>query len=110
MDLAVIESLESLGGSFISPVEKDQEGAPANVVDGLFAISRALEGVGEAIHRLGNAGATTPYGGLEALGMAIERAAHDISTSVMAADTTGATKKAVERVVDAIYNTDPNKG
>jgi hypothetical protein len=101
--------MSDLGDLFISPNEQDRNGESANVVDGLFEISRALNGVAEAIHRLGNAGATTEFGGLEALGMAIERAAHDISISVDAADTGGATKKAIERVVDAIYNTDPNK-
>lgn len=107
-----MSELEDFGHDYLmSMAEKDSDNNPcANIVDGLFEISRALNGVAEAIHRLGNAGATTPYGGLEALGMAIERAAHDISTSVMAADTTGAAEKAVERVVDAIYNTDPNKG
>lgn len=61
---AVIETLKSFD-------EKSEQLNPANVVDGLFAIARALEYVGRAIDRLGNADAGTPMGGLEALGKCI---------------------------------------
>lgn len=42
-----------------------------NVVDGLFAIADALDRCAGAIHKLGNADAMTPMGGLEALGVAL---------------------------------------
>lgn len=52
----------------------------ANVSEGLFAIVESLDGIAEAangltraIHRLGNADAATPMGGLEALGAVLEQ-------------------------------------
>lgn len=50
-----------------------------NVADGLFAIAEALSDLTNAVHRLGNADASTPYGGLEALGMVIRDAADRIA-------------------------------
>ena len=58
---------------FGSDAERDDEGSRgANVVDGLFAMARALDRVANAIHRLGNADANTPMGGLEALGAVLK--------------------------------------
>jgi hypothetical protein len=39
----------ALRGTLISPNESDANGEPANVVDGLFAIARAIEGLAQAI-------------------------------------------------------------
>lgn len=46
-----------------------------NVANGLFAIARAL-------HRLGNADASTPMGGLEALGAAQKEGAERIASAL----------------------------
>jgi hypothetical protein len=40
---------EAIGAAFISPNESDSNGEPANMVDGLFAIARALRDVARAI-------------------------------------------------------------
>ena len=47
----------------------------ANVADGLYAIARALRD-------LGNADASTPMGGLEALGKAISDSASEVALSM----------------------------
>jgi len=54
--------------------------------------AEAITMVAQAIHRLGNAEASTPYGGLEALGMAIIESAEKIAG-------------AIERLADAIEST-----
>lgn len=47
-----IEDLaHAVGESFFSDVERNREDDPANVVDGLFAIARALQAVAKAIDR-----------------------------------------------------------
>jgi hypothetical protein len=60
--------------------EAGEEGA--NVVDGLFAIARALERVGRAIDRLGNADAATPMGGLEALGGVLKDGMEQMASAI----------------------------
>ena len=52
------------------------------IEDGLFAIAASLDRVAHAIHRLGNADAMTPFGGMEALGMAITEAADRIASAL----------------------------
>lgn len=56
---------EALRTALISPNEADRNMEPANIVDGLFAIPRALEHVATATDRLGMSNAATPMGGLE---------------------------------------------
>jgi hypothetical protein len=50
------EAFDSLAKSleyvFTSSSQRDQNGEEANVVDGLFAIARALDRIGNAIERL----------------------------------------------------------
>jgi hypothetical protein len=58
---ALIETL-------ISPNESDSNLEAANVVDGLFAIARALNKVALALRDLGNGDATTSMGAIEAFG------------------------------------------
>ncbi|SHF74102.1 hypothetical protein SAMN02745218_02987 [Desulfofundulus australicus DSM 11792] len=41
-------------GAFISPNERDNNFEPANVVDGLYAIARALDRLAEAVEQLAN--------------------------------------------------------
>lgn len=64
--------MENFDDYLISDVEKDAEGNFANVVDGLFAIARALDGLSLAIHRLGTADAGTRMGAIEVLSMEIK--------------------------------------
>ena len=52
------------------------------IADALARIADALERVARAIDRLGNADATTPFGGLEALGMSTVEAANIIATAI----------------------------
>lgn len=40
---------KALGASFISPNEADSNGESANVVDGLFAIARAIDRLAAAV-------------------------------------------------------------
>jgi hypothetical protein len=56
----------ALRATLISPNESDQNLEPANVVDGLFAIARAMNRVAESLRKLGLADAATPMGALEA--------------------------------------------
>jgi hypothetical protein len=56
---------------FTSINEEKDRGENVNVVDGLFEISRALYSVSRALRDLGNAGAATPMGGMEALGKVV---------------------------------------
>ena len=39
----------AIAAGLISPNEADSNGEPANVVDGLFAIARAIDGLAQAI-------------------------------------------------------------
>jgi hypothetical protein len=57
---------------FISQAEEDSHGDRANVVDGLFAIARAIEGLSRSMDRLGTKGATTPFGAIELLSSEIK--------------------------------------
>lgn len=58
------EAIVQLANNFVSPNECDTNFEAANVVDGLFALSRA-------VRRLGNGDASTSMGGMEALGKAM---------------------------------------
>lgn len=58
---ALTERLEdTLGSVFISPNELDRNWESANMVDGLFAIARALEHVAAAIEKHGEREETSP--------------------------------------------------
>lgn len=60
---------QAIQRTFESPNEMDRNGEEANVVDGLFAIARALDGVRSALHYLGNGNSGTELGAIEALGV-----------------------------------------
>lgn len=53
---------------FISGCEENATGSPANIVDGLFEIARALNNCAREIRNLGNGDACTPMGAIEAFG------------------------------------------
>jgi hypothetical protein len=57
----------ALYGVLESPNESDRNMEAANVVDGLFAIARALDSVAQSITSLGLAEAMTPMGAIELL-------------------------------------------
>ena len=61
-----------LTGYFTSPNESDSNGENANLVDGLFAISRSLREVAKSIDRLGTNDATTKMGAIELLAMEVK--------------------------------------
>lgn len=44
--------------------------------------AEALQSIARAIHRLGNADASTPFGGLEALGMVIKESNSEIAAAL----------------------------
>ena len=71
----------AIRGALISPNESDSNGEPANVVDGLFAVARAIsdlagaqthnaERLAQAVTRIAHGGIEEPTG-LEALSMTI---------------------------------------
>lgn len=62
---------KALHNTLISPNENDRNGEEANVVDGLFAIARALNGVASELRALGNGDAASSMGALESFGMHI---------------------------------------
>jgi hypothetical protein len=59
-----------------------RNGEMINVVDGLFAISDALQAVAQALVRLGHNDAATSMGAMEALGAAVLDGADRIATAV----------------------------
>jgi hypothetical protein len=60
---------EALRATLISATEEDQNLESANVVDGLFAIARALEHIAHEIKYLGNGNASTEgWGAIESVG------------------------------------------
>jgi hypothetical protein len=58
---------DAIRTTLISPNEQDSRLAPANVVDGLFAIARSMDRVAIAIERLGVGNANTDMGAIELL-------------------------------------------
>jgi len=59
---------KAIWGTLSSPNESDSNLETANVVDALCKCARGLHRIAEALNRLGNADASTPMGGMEALG------------------------------------------
>ncbi len=52
-DAAVAEAVRALATSLVSPAEHDRNGCPANAVDGMFELSRAIRELAWAIrHRI----------------------------------------------------------
>lgn len=58
---------KALHATLITPNEPDRNLEPANMVDGLFAISRAIEKLSRAVDRLGTNDAATQMGAIELL-------------------------------------------
>jgi len=78
--------IEGLQYSLVSPNESDSNLEPANITDGLFAISRALDRIADKLALLGNAGAITTEGGeigaIEGLSMQIKEGLEAIASAV----------------------------
>jgi len=68
--------------TLISPNETDVNLEPANVVDGLFFIGRAIEQVARSLSDLGTAGASTPMGAIEVLALELKTAAELIAATM----------------------------
>jgi hypothetical protein len=63
MDLDLREDLRKAGIAWLtSPNEGDRNGEPANMVDGLFAVARALDRVADAIRGEPDRGRSTYFG------------------------------------------------
>lgn len=69
----------ALRASFISPNVRDSNGESANVVDTLEGIAISL---GRAIRSLGNADASTPMGGMEAMGKVIMESTERLASAI----------------------------
>lgn len=67
----MVDVATALKHTLLSTNEEDRAGYDANVVDGLFAMARALREIAASLDRLGNGGATTQFGAIEAFGMHI---------------------------------------
>ena len=63
---------EALLATLISPNECDSNFESANVVDGLFAIARALHHCARALEGLGLKDAATPMGALEVVALEVK--------------------------------------
>lgn len=72
----------ALSDCLMSPNESDRNLEPANVVDGLFAIARAVDRLANAIHKLGTADAATPMGAIETHNIAVRDAAERIAEAI----------------------------
>lgn len=66
---------EAIRATLISPNETDSNLEPANVVDGLYAIARALNRIAEAIE---NGPDCSPFAGLDRIAGAIESHAESL--------------------------------
>jgi hypothetical protein len=86
----------AIGRVFISPNEADSNGEPANIVDGLFAIARSIDGLATAVRRIAHGGLEEPTG-LEALSMTINGGRDGSWPSV-----TGAIREGFETLAEAI--------
>lgn len=62
----------AIRSALISPNEADSNSEPANVVDGLFAIARAIDHLADAAARIAHGGDGEPTG-LEAVSMTPQR-------------------------------------
>lgn len=69
----------ALRDTFISPNEADSNLEPANVVDGLFAIARAIRFAGK---HLGKEDATDPQGAIEFLAGCVKDGADAVACSL----------------------------
>lgn len=68
--------------TLISPNIPDSNLEPANVVDVIANGANGLFSIAESLQRLGNADASTPMGGLEALGASIKNAGTKLAGSL----------------------------
>lgn len=73
-----------------TPLTNRDEG---NITDALFEAAQAGENIASAIHRLGNADASTPMGAIEALGAVMERGFDSIADAI---------RSGLEQIADAI--------
>lgn len=74
--------VKAIQNAFISGSEENSDRGPANIVDGLYRLADAMDGLNRAIRLLGNADAATSFGGMEALGMALEKTGETIQSGL----------------------------
>lgn len=73
---------DALAETLISPNEHDSNLEAANVVDGLFAIARALNDVAKALRELGVNDAATPMGAIEMLAKEVKDGFDGLSCAI----------------------------
>jgi hypothetical protein len=73
--------MKDAGDFFISEAEEDSQGGHANIVDGLFAIARAIDGLSRAMDRLGTNG-VGPKGAIEVLSEEIKEGFEKLASSI----------------------------
>ena len=73
---------DAIRDTLISPNEPDVNLEPANVVDGLFFIGRAIKQVARSLSDLGTASAETPMGAIEVLALELKTAAELIAATM----------------------------
>jgi hypothetical protein len=73
---------EAIFGTLMSPNEADRNLEAANVVDGLYEISRALHHIARAIESLGNNNAATDMGAIEAATVTLTEALGSAASTI----------------------------
>lgn len=66
-----------------SDAEKDENGSNANIVDGLFAISRSIDMLSESIHKLGLNKAELGMGAIELLANELRDGLRNIADEII---------------------------
>lgn len=74
---------DALMETLISPNEHNTNLEAANVVDGLFAIARALNDVAKSLRELGVNDAATPMGAVEMLAKEVKDGADRLSYAIL---------------------------
>lgn len=76
------EIAAAIENSFISPNESDSNFEAANVVDGLFAVARSINGLAKAVDRLGTNDVATNMGAIEILAKEVSGAGSAIAAAI----------------------------
>jgi hypothetical protein len=74
----------AIKASLISPNEADSSGEPANIVDGLFAIARAIDRLASATWSLGTGNAATQMGAIEYLASELRGTGETVASALQA--------------------------
>lgn len=78
-NVSIAEALRSVLTSINGEGERAEN---VDVVDGLFAIAKSIDGLSGALSRLGTGDAATPFGAIEFLSMKLDEGASTVSSSI----------------------------